>query len=87
MARAKHTHGSRHLKPKLLRETITTTKTIVRGPCVSRKFVDWDVPAAMLGLLRVSHERRQFRSTAVLAKFLTTIIIIICVHVSSVIPK
>ena len=31
-------------------------------PCVRRKFVDWDVPAAMLGLLGA--ERRQFRSTA-----------------------
>ena len=34
-------------------------------PCVRWKFVDWDVPAAMLGLL-VSPERRQFRSTAIL---------------------
>ena len=34
-------------------------------PCVRRKFVDWDVPVAMLGYW-VSPERRQFRSTAVL---------------------
>ena len=34
-------------------------------PCVRRKFVDWDVTAAMLGL-QVSPERRQFLSTAIL---------------------
>ena len=39
-------------------------------PCVRRKFVDWDVAAAMGSLLStaywVSPERRNFRSTAVL---------------------
>ena len=39
-------------------------------PCVSRKFVDWDVPAAMGSLLStaywVSPDRRQFRSAEIL---------------------